>query len=118
MGFRLSRSYTLLFEGSVLEGLEVHIRATSVATVMQVREHFADPVKLADLLTEHVTEWNYEDEDGRVLPISAESFLTLEEPVLAKIVKEWYRAATGVTAPLDGGSTDGSDQPEIPSESP
>lgn len=117
MGFRLNRSYTLLFEGSVLEGLEVNIRATSVETVMQVREHYDDPTVLAGLLAEHVTEWNYEDADGKTLPIEPGSFLSLEEPVMARIVKEWYRAATGVTAPLDVESTDGSPVAEIPSQS-
>jgi len=117
MGFRLNRSYTLLFEGSVLEGLVVSIKATSVATVMEIRENFDNPKLLADLLAEHVTEWNWESEYGATLPVSAESFLSLEEPVLATIIKEWYRAAIGVTAPLDGGSTSGSPLEQIPSES-
>jgi len=117
MGFRLNRSYTLLFEGSVLEGLEINIRATSVATVMEIREHFDDPKLLADLLAQHVTHWNWEDEDGLAVPVAAESFLALEEPVMAAIIKEWYRAATGVTAPLDVESSDGSTLAEIPSQS-
>lgn len=105
VGFRLERTYALTFSGD-LEGFEIDIRSTSVSVVMQLRETRLDEVeKIAELLAQHITRWNYEDEKGETLPITVDTLLGLESPVLAKIAKEWYRAATGVTAPLDEGLT-------------
>jgi hypothetical protein len=116
MGFRLNRTYALRFQGD-LAGLEVDIAATSVGVVLKLREtSMGDSAAFAGMLAEHVTHWNYEDEKGEVLPICVESFLELEEPVLALIVKEWYKAAVGVTAPLDEGSTLGQLVASIPME--
>lgn len=110
MGFRLNRTYRLVFEGA-LEGLEVSIRSTSVGTTRQLRD--ATPDLLAEMLADHVIDWNYEDEDGKPLPIAPASFLALEEPVLAAIIREWYRAAAGITAPLEQPSTSGASFPEV-----
>lgn len=119
MGFRLSRVYALRFSGA-LEGLEVDIKGTSVGVVQQLRETETRDVQgLAKLLAAHIIRWNYENEDGTALEATPENLVSsLEEPVLGAIVKEWYRAATGVTAPLDERSTSGSQFPEasIPME--
>jgi hypothetical protein len=105
MGFRLNRTYVLDFEGTALEGAVVKIRATSIAVMIQLREADSDDV-LAGLLCEHVVEWNLDDEKGEPLAVTPDAVLGgLERPVLQKICVEWYRAAAGVTAPLDAPST-------------
>lgn len=113
MGFRLDRTYALRWDDGDLAGLEVDIRSTSVANVLVLREAglIAQSDELAKLLAEHVKRWNYEDEAGNPLPVAPESFLSLEAGVFVAITKAWYQAATGVTAPLDDGSTDGSPLP-------
>lgn len=103
MGFKLDRIYVLEFEGD-LQGAIVKLRATSVDTVEQIRT--SDKNQLKEMLADHVTEWNLEDRHGNPLPISSSAIGThMEEAVLAEICLQWYRAAVGVTAPLDAGST-------------
>lgn len=103
MGFRLDRRYVLEFEGA-MAGAEVVIKATSIGTVLKLREinELDDLSELASLLADHIVEWNFEDENGETLPITAEAILAnVESVVLVRIAREWYKAATGVTAPLD-----------------
>lgn len=119
MGFRLNRTYVLHFEGA-MAGAEIKLRSTSVATVMRLRQS-TDVPEIVGMLAEHVVEWNLEDEKGEPLPITADAILNdLEESVVAAIVREWFKAAVGVTAPLDGPSTSGEQFPEasIPMETP
>lgn len=113
MGFRLDRTYALRWDDGDLAGLEVDIRSTSVENAMFLRDAGLNESSkdLAKLLAEHVKRWNYEDEAGNPLPVAPESFLSLEVVVMVAITRAWYRAATGVTTPLDEGSTDGSPTP-------
>lgn len=117
MGFRLNRTYVLKFSGD-MEGAEIKIRATSTATALDIRAS-QDVPHLVTLLAGHVTEWNLERADGSPLPIDPSAIMAeLEEVVLAEILRQWYRAAVGITAPLDSGSTDGEQFPveSIPME--
>jgi hypothetical protein len=116
MGFRLSRVYALRFEGA-LEGLEVDIKATSVGTVLEMRGAENDRA-MAELLAAHILRWNYENEAGEPLEPTVDNLLALEAVVFARIVREWHRAASGVTSPLDPPSTDGeqSQEQSIPME--
>lgn len=124
MGFRLNRVYRLIFEDyPQLDGFEVAIRSTTTEVAVGLRglNMIEDSKKVADLLAEHVIEWNYKGTDGEVLPIAPESFLSLEQPLLTVIVREWYWAAVGISAPLERTSTDTSPSPEqesIPMETP
>jgi hypothetical protein len=106
MGFRLDRTYALRWDEGDLEGLEIDIRSTSVATMREVRElrlsHDED--RLAAILVDRIARWNLEDSEGETLPISVESLLSQEGVLLAEIARQWYLAATGVSAPLDLGS--------------
>lgn len=109
MGFRLDRTYRLIFaDYPQLDGLEVSLRKTSVATTVELRElsWVKDSPRIAEMLAEHVIGWNYEDEDDKPLAPTAEAFLALEHVLFLAIVGEWYMAATGVTAPLEQTSTD------------
>lgn len=124
MGFRLNRVYRLIFEDyPQLHGLEVAIRSTPAAVAVEMRglDISDGGAQMAKLLAEYVTEWNYEGADGQVLPIAPESFMSLEQTLLATIAREWYYAAVGISAPLERTSTDTSPSPEqesIPMETP
>ena len=118
MGFRLNRTYVLKFAGD-MEKAEVKIRSTSTATSLALREVSDDTRAMVALLADHVIEWNFEKADGTPLPIETDAIMNeLEEVVIAALLTEWYKAATGVTAPLDNGSTNGAPFPveSIPME--
>lgn len=106
MGFRLDRSYVLEFEGA-MEGAYVKIKSTPVGVALEMRA--AVPIeRAAAMLAEYVQEWNLDGSDGESMPITAEAILgDLEEVIIAKIMVEWYKAAVGVTAPLDPPGADG-----------
>lgn len=108
MGFRLDRTYVLEFEGA-MEGAYVKLRATPVGTVMKLRgPGSVESTQMVELLAEYVQEWNLDGADGEPLPITAKAILAeLEQVVIVKILTEWYRAAVGVTAPLDPPGADG-----------
>lgn len=118
MGFRLDRTYVLQFEGA-MEGAYIKLRATPIGTVMKLRgTDSASNTELVELLADYVLDWNFEDVDGEPLPVTAEAMLAeLEQVVIVKIITEWYKAAVGVTAPLDPPGADGtlSDE-DIPME--
>lgn len=111
MGFQLKRTYVLKFDGN-MEGAEVRIRATPVATVIKL-SGCRDLEEMAELLCEYVESWNLDDLKGDPLELTPEALLAnLEQVVLQKICGEWYKAAKGITAPLDPPSTDGSQSEE------
>lgn len=116
-GFRLDRVYRLVFEDyPQLDGFEMTIRSTpsKVAIMMRGLDLRDGGEQMAGLLAEYVTQWNYRDEKGEVLPITADSFLSLEQSLLAAISREWYYAAVGISAPLERTSSDTS-SPELES---
>jgi hypothetical protein len=120
MGFRLNRTYALSWDAGDMKGAEIKIRATSTSTALALREGTADNVRtMVDLLVQHIISWNFVREDDTPLPLDTDMIMgELEESVLAEILLQWYRAATGVSAPLDNGSTSGAPFPveSIPME--
>ncbi len=118
MGFRLDRTYVLEFEGA-MQGAYIKLRATPVGTVMKLRgDATVSTEEYVGLLAEYLLDWNFEDAAGEPLPMTAEAMLAeLEQPVIVKIMTEWYKAAVGITAPLDPPGADGTltDQ-DIPME--
>lgn len=113
MGKRLEpRTYVLEFEdGSYLDGAEIRIRSTPISVVEQLETaNYRDSLPL---LLEYLDSWNLEDATGEPVKHTEEAVLAaLEWPVLAMIVKEWWRAALGVTAPLDPPSSNGPASPD------
>ncbi len=111
MGFKLNRTYNLVFEGA-LAGAEVRFKATPVAAVLRIQDANSAE-ELAALFEEYVIEWNLEDLEGAPLGVEAGSILaSMDWPVMEKIALEWLKAAKGITAPLDGPSTSGAPSPE------
>ena len=110
MGFKLGRIYVLEFEGTGLEGAVVKLRSPSIDLIDTLLELERDEAYAA--MIEHVTEWNLEAADGTPLPLTLAALKAEAEPgVPMLILKEWYRAARGVTAPLDPRSAAGTQQP-------
>jgi len=120
MGFKLKRTYALRWDAGDLAGLEIDIKSTSTGTMQEIRglKLSSDESRLAEVLVDHIVRWNFEGDDGETLPISVESLLSQEGVVLAEVARQWYLAATGVSAPLDLGSpsTPPSAEESIPME--
>lgn len=107
MGFRIDRSYVLEFEGA-MTGAYIKIKSTPVGVALELRSSGVSIDRAVELLVQYVTEWNLDGPDDEPLPITKEAILAgLEEVVIAKILIEWYKAAAGVTAPLDPPGADG-----------
>ena len=92
-----------------MAGAYVKIKSTPVGVAMQLRVSSAtDSRGIIALLAEYIMEWNFEDVAGAPLPITTEAIeANLEAPVISAIVTEWYKAALGITAPLDPPGADG-----------
>lgn len=118
MGFRIDRTYVLEFEGA-MAGAYVKIKSTPVGVALELRNSM-DVDRAVELLAQYVIEWNLDGPDDEPLPITVEAIKGgLEEVVVAKILVEWYRAARGVTAPLDPPGADGTlTDTDIPMEVP
>jgi hypothetical protein len=128
MGFRLKRTFKLRWGGD-LAGLEIDTRSASVETAEEVRALVfqrrdgaeGGESRLVEIIVAHIVNWNFEDEDGQILPVNAASLNAQEPALLREIAKEWYLAIAGISAPLDLGSTGPeSSAPElsIPMETP
>lgn len=119
MGFRVGRVFELDFgeEGETgLAGAMVKIRSCSVEAL----EEFTttdDEVRGAEILAEHLIEWNLEDFEGKPVPMTAAGLRSLDPPAARLIVIEWLRAVRGVSAPFDRRSASGGLPPqEAPAE--
>jgi hypothetical protein len=113
MGFRLGRTYVLEFDaGTYLAGAVIRLRSASIETVEALAEmqfSAALPVLIA-----HVESWNLEDADGNPLPLEEEAVrANMEVAVRNALIREWYRAAVGASAPLDQPSSNGTLSPEV-----
>lgn len=118
MGFKLNREYVILFEGTSLEGAEVRFRATPVDVALKLWGEVPYE-EMAALMSEYLVEWNLEDKDGNPIGTTPEEITAhLEMPHMRRIAREWTRAASGITAPLDQPSRDGTPYPveSIPME--
>lgn len=113
MGKRLERrTYVLHFEeGTYLEGAEIRIRSTPIGVVEKLEE--STYRQSIPIFLEYLDSWNLEDADGERVKYTEEAILeALEWPVLASIMRQWYHAALGVTAPLDPPSSNGQESPD------
>lgn len=110
MGFKANRTfYTLEFDGD-LAGLEVKLRRGSIRERMEY-EALGDWKKQVDALPQFLVSWNVLGDDEQVLPLTAESLWSLEEPTLTAIVNA-YTEAVYPSAPLGAPSTDGATESE------
>ncbi len=119
MGFKIGRVFELDFgtEGQTdAFGAVVKMRSASIATIREMRE--CDLDREAELIAEHVVEWNIENDDGP-MPATAASVLAFDEPFRDIVANEWLKASRGITAPFDrrsaGGAPSPAEEPTAPS---
>ena len=115
MGYRRQPTvYRLIF--SEYEGLEVMARSCSVEEMLKVTGLAAqmssspDDKQLTELFgffAKRLVSWNLEDEDGKPVPATLKGLLGEEMGFILNIVQAWVRAITGVSSPLQNGSSNG-----------
>jgi|SRR6188508_330762 len=118
MGFKLGRVYVLEFEGvPAMEGAIVKLRSPSIDTLDSLTS--MKNAEVWKVMADHVIEWNLEDADGNPIPVTVDGITQNMEPqVPTLILRHWYRAARGVTAPLEPISSDGEQSQEEESTAP
>lgn len=126
MGFKAPKKvYRLVFaEGDDLHGLEVRAVAPAFGEFLDIaklgdlantdlKAEDIDKVRpMFDMFLGCVRSWNLEDDDDRPLPVDYASLLTLDLPVIMRLVDAWMRAVATVDTPLAKPSGDGATFPE------
>ena len=123
MGYRRKKTMTLRWVSGEMQGLEVEVRRVSVDTLFDVaatvdkrmasKENFRAAV---NELVAFIVGWNYETDDGKPVPVSAETLLAEDADFTMAIFKAWADALGGVSAPLEQPSPDGELEAGLPVE--
>lgn len=109
MGFRKPvNKIKLTFTGE-LEGLEVNVKSPTIKTAlfMQSLEKMEDDKgvpAMAKSLTEHILDWNLEDDNGKAIKITENELTNLPLDMFQALLEKWITATVGVPAPLEGSS--------------
>lgn len=109
MGFRPNSNenrtiYNLHFEESSLSEVEVKVTACSVNQFNEIMggatavgdEAVKGANKLLELFAEHIMSWNFENEDGSPMPITAQALGDLEQPLVIRLIAAWQAAMVTV----------------------
>lgn len=131
-GYRPNRRvFVLRFEDDDYAGLVVKARSVKLGAFLGVASlvnldpgnvSAADVDRFTDLFREFaaaLVEWNLEDEDtGQPVPATLEGIQTQDTDFVMPIIKAWFDAIAGVSAPLGRTSSDGppSAAPPLPME--
>lgn len=122
------KKYSITFADGDYEGLNVILRSVTIRELRELRADRPDETpaetteRMAQVVAEHLVEWNREDEAGMPLAPTLESLLDEEPDFIHLLVAEWTQAIAGVPAPLESSSGSGDSAvesilTEIPSES-
>lgn len=101
----------LIFED--MPELEIRIKTGTMAKFLKIARLYSkiDPNNLDDegidkleeffrLFASNLHSWNLEDDEGKPLPLNAESLMDLDPIFMMKIIREWIMAIKGVDADL------------------
>ena len=125
MGFKVGRVFALDFGGTDADGAIVRVRSATVGTIEEMLNLGDDVKRETEIFVDHLVSWDFEyDEDaypgmgGQLVPITVEGVSSLEEPLRELLIKEWWKATRGISAPLDHRSKDGRSSQETENEVP
>ena len=115
MGFKPKRrTFVLEFEDPDLEGLTIKARSATVAEFLTITE-LASSVgdqpgdaarglgAVRDLFGAFVpviTDWNLDGDDDQPLPVTVDSLLSLDFPMVMAVIEAWMGGVTDVLGPL------------------
>lgn len=130
MGYKpRSTIYTLDFDGTDWDGLEVRMRATKLGNLfgsagilgivekigrnsLPSSEEMALALSQYEVIAEHLVSWNIDADDDSPLPATLDGLKTLEVPLVMAISNTWQAAMQDVAPPLPAGSSVG--LPDVP----
>lgn len=69
--------------------------------------------ELFELLSQNITEWNIDEEDGAPVPTDLDGVMSLELDPVVEILTEWLEAVAGVSPPLSETSPAGAPLEEL-----
>lgn len=116
MGFKAKKKlYKLIFADEDMAGLEVTMTSVPMGDLMSLQQldpkrAANDPAEFRELLgifAGAMLSWNLVDDNDQPVPITVDAFLKQDIDFIFAIIDAWSTAVAGVSAPLDGGSTDG-----------
>ncbi len=117
---RIPTIYTLIFDGD-LEGLTVRIKSIKFGKVRQLLALMDQEDKdtetmdeIAKMLADSIVSWDFQDEDGNDIPVTAEAVDDLEFAEVMAITNKWLDQITGPDAELGKGSSSGGTFPGRP----
>jgi hypothetical protein len=108
------KKYHLDFAGTDLDGLEVTLHGLSFGEFLEVQAlkgvadgDKEDSTRLMERFVSHLVSWNITAEDGTPVPPTAEAVNELDIDLVLAVIAAWLRGISGVSAPLENGSTSG-----------
>jgi hypothetical protein len=116
MGFKAKKKlYRLIFTDEDMDGLEVTMTSVPMGDLLKLQQldpkrAASDPEEFRELLqifAGAMLDWNLEDDADQPVPITVDAFLKQDIDFIFEIITQWSTAVSGVSAPLDGGSTSG-----------
>jgi hypothetical protein len=116
MGYKVKKKlYKLIFADEDMAGLEVVMTSVPMGDLLALQQidpkvAATDPAQfrtLMEIFAGAMLSWNLEDADDQPIPITADDILAQDIDFIMAIISAWTSAISGVSAPLDGGSTSG-----------
>lgn len=119
MGYkRRPRTFLLSFEDEEYKGLEIEMKGLSVEAFLTLSKVTSDDNQTPEqvgtmfrLFTTGLKSWNMEDEDGKPLPPTYDSVLTLDSDFVMDVLMAWMEGIGGVDKDLGKGSDSGETSP-------
>lgn len=117
MGYRPKRIYKLAWaDDHDMHGLEVTARPMKFGTLLELgllveaakdTKSLTDMEAMAEKFADSIVEWNYEDEDGALLPANAQGLKEMEDWEVFGLLDAYMTVAIGVSEELGKGSPNG-----------
>lgn len=123
MGFKkVPTIYTLTFEGTDWEGLEVRMKSTSFGTIRRLFRLLNDEAAgdldsveaIVKLLAGHLVSWNMEDENDQPVEADEAGLDDQDFAFIMELSNRYLDQVTGVVGDLGKDSTDGAKFPGQP----
>jgi hypothetical protein len=117
MGFRPEETiYTLEFDGSNMDGLQVKMSALSVGeygkmirlmNVTRLEEAGDANDEIVRMFAASLRNWNVEDKAGEPVPTTLSGVETQEQPFILRIFTAWQKSMSSVSDDLEKDSASG-----------
>lgn len=115
MGYkRKIKTFTLVFDGTEYEGLEIEAKSLPMGDFLDVSKRFqsdkqneGDVEAILDTFASSVISWNLEDESDEPVPATLDGLKTLDLEFVFAVIAAWLQGISGTTAELGKDSPSG-----------